>query len=65
MLNPTNVFVTVRQAKNLIVKAKDGINKSYATIELFKDKYVTEVEASLKPRWFTECSFPLSPGTHS
>ena len=63
MIKPTNVVVTVRQARHLIIKAKDGVNKAYATIQLLKDKYMTDVEESLIPKWQTKCSFPLTPGT--
>ena len=62
MISPSNVVVIVRQARHLIIKAKDGVNKAYVTIELLKEKYVSEVEASLLPKWMTECTFPLSEG---
>lgn len=64
MLYPSNVTVTVRQARNLVVKSKDGINKAYVTIEYFKEKFITEVEASTKPKWFTECNFSLAVGLY-
>ena len=62
MISPSNVIVIVRQARHLIIKAKDGINKAYVTIELQKEKYVSDVEASLIPKWMSECSFTLNHG---
>ena len=62
MFSPTDVVVTVRQARNLLAKAKSGVNNAYATIEFMKEKYVTGEEKSLTPRWFTECSFSLPHG---
>ena len=62
MICPNNIIVIVRQARHLIVKAKDGINKAYVTIELLKEKYVSDTEASLLPKWMTECSFSLPEG---
>ena len=62
MFSPTDVVVTVRQARNLIIKAKGGVNNAYATIEFMKEKYATGSEKSLTPKWFTECSFSLPHG---
>jgi len=62
MISPSNVVVIVRQARRLIIKAKDGVNKAYATIELLKEKYVSDVKTSLLPKWLSECSFPLNHG---
>ena len=62
MFSPTDVVVIVRQARNLIIKAKGGINNAYATIEFHKEKYATGAVKSLTPRWFTECSFALPHG---
>nr|XP_002126079.1 rab11 family-interacting protein 1 isoform X2 [Ciona intestinalis] len=62
MWSPTDVVVTVRQARNLLVKGKSGSNEAYATIEFCKDKYLTSTDKSTTPRWFTQCSFTLPQG---
>ena len=62
MFSPTDVIVIVRQARNLLIKAKGGINNAYATIEFQKEKYATGSEKSLTPKWFTECTFALPHG---
>ena len=59
---PSGVIVIVNRARHLIIKARSGINKAYATIELLQEKYVTEVEKSLMPKWMSECSFPVNEG---
>ena len=62
MFSPTDLVVTIRQARNLSIKSKSGINNAYATIEFLKEKFVTGVEKSLLPKWFTECTFSLPHG---
>ncbi|CAK8675770.1 rab11 family-interacting protein 2-like isoform X1 [Clavelina lepadiformis] len=62
MWSPTNVVVKVKQARNLLIKAKSGVNDAYAVIEFSKEKYVTDSEKSLNPKWYTECKFPLPSG---
>ncbi|XP_078488439.1 uncharacterized protein LOC100178195 isoform X2 [Ciona intestinalis] len=62
MWSPTDVVVTVRQARNLLVKGRSGSNEAYATIEFCKDKYLTSTDKSTTPRWFTQCSFTLPQG---
>jgi len=62
MWSPSDVLVTVRQAKNLLVKGKSGTNDAYATIEFGKEKFVTASEKSNSPKWFTECTFTLPQG---
>lgn len=62
MFSPTDIVVTVQQARNLAIKSKSGINNAYATIELLKEKFVTGVEKSHYPKWSSECSFSLPHG---
>ena len=57
---PTNVQVTVHQARNLRVKGKNGTNDSYAIMQVAKDKFSTSVaEKSVAPVWKEEASFDL------
>nr|CAB3265354.1 rab11 family-interacting protein 1 [Phallusia mammillata] len=62
MWSPTDIVVTVKQARNLLVKGKNGVNDAYATIELGKEKFATSPERSNSPSWLTECSFSLPQG---
>jgi len=62
MFSPTHVVVTVRQARELLLKSKSGVNDAYATIEFHKEKFATAPEKSNSPRWMTECMFALPSG---
>ncbi|XP_029684870.1 rab11 family-interacting protein 1 isoform X6 [Takifugu rubripes] len=62
---PTNVQVTVLQARGLRVKGKNGTNDTYVIIQVAKDKFSTSVaEKSVSPVWKEEASFGL-PLFHS
>ncbi|XP_053548652.1 rab11 family-interacting protein 2 isoform X2 [Bombina bombina] len=59
---PTDVQVTVLEARDLHPKGKHGTNDTYTIIQLGKEKYSTSVvEKSLNPVWKEEASFEL-PG---
>lgn len=62
---PTNVQVTVLEARGLRVKGKNGTNDAYVIIQVAKDKFSTSVaEKSVAPVWKEEASFGL-PLFHS
>ncbi|XP_028654994.2 putative leucine-rich repeat-containing protein DDB_G0290503 isoform X1 [Erpetoichthys calabaricus] len=57
---PTNVQVTVIQARGLRSKGKNGLNDAYSIIQMGKEKFSTSVaEKSLTPLWKEEASFEL------
>lgn len=57
---PTNVQVTVHQARGLRAKGKNGTNDAYVIIQVAKDKFSTSVaEKSVCPVWKEEASFGL------
>ncbi|XP_039624455.1 rab11 family-interacting protein 1-like isoform X3 [Polypterus senegalus] len=57
---PTNVQVTVIQARGLRCKGKNGLNDAYSIIQMGKEKFSTSVvEKSLTPVWREEASFEL------
>ncbi|XP_061674515.1 rab11 family-interacting protein 1 isoform X2 [Syngnathoides biaculeatus] len=57
---PTDVQVTVHQARNLRPKGKNGTNDAYAIIQVAKDKFSTLVaEKSTAPMWKEEATFGL------
>lgn len=67
MWSPTHVQVIVQRAKNLRIKGKHGVNDTYVTIQLGKEKYQTSVQQkTLTPEWHEECELMIPNGnTHS
>ncbi|XP_059396042.1 rab11 family-interacting protein 1-like [Carassius carassius] len=57
---PTSVQVTVRQARGLRSKGKNGTNDAYAIMQVAKDKFSTSVqEKSVAPVWNEDAAFDL------
>jgi len=66
MWSPTHVQVIVQRARNLRIKGKHGVNDTYVTIQLGKEKFQTSVQQkTASPEWHEECELLIPDGNTS
>lgn len=61
MWSPTHVQVTVQKARGLLIKGKNGVNDTFVTIALGKEKFQTSVKekAPSNVEWMEECELGI------
>lgn len=61
MWDPTHVQVTVRRARELLIKGKNGTNNCFVTIALGKEKFQTSTKqkATQNVEWIEECELHI------